>query len=142
MPLLNGEEYPELNHLNLINVSFYKRYIRSEEHSLSAFWTKMVMGFCFTIHLFTLWEIVVAIFGMYSLRKYIVEHYLVFLVFGVWAGMTYYVHKVTVPNHVLRDIFLYEEEYMKGQKLGWFHLAFSGGLTILFLMLTKPHLVE
>ncbi|ARS34664.1 hypothetical protein [Pontibacter actiniarum] len=140
MPVLNDKECNELNPLNLIIVAFYKRYIRSEEHALSAFWAKMVMGFCLTIHLFTLWEIVVAIFGMYSLRRSIVEHYLIFLILGVWVGMTYFVHKLTVPNQVLRDIHLHEEEYLQGQKLGWFHLAFSGGLTILFLLLTKPHL--
>jgi len=141
MPILNDKEYPELNHLNLIIVSFYKRYRRSEEHSLSAFWAKLVMGFCLTIQLFTLLDIAIAIFGMYSLRRYIAEHYLVFLVFGAWAGMTYFVHRVTVPNYVLKDIILYEEEYLQGQKLGWFNLAFSAGLMILFLLLTKPHLV-
>ncbi|SFH38547.1 hypothetical protein SAMN05421739_11530 [Pontibacter chinhatensis] len=140
MPVLNDKECPELNHLNLIIISFYKRYRKREGHSLSAFWAKMVMGFCFTIHFFTLWDIVVAIFGMYTLRRYVIEHYSIFPIFGIWVAMTYLVHKLTVPNHAIRDIFLHEEEYLKGQKLGWFHLAFSAGLTILFLHFTKPHL--
>ncbi len=108
--------------------ALYLFYRRSNDHFLSAFWTKCFFGLLGLLLLWIISEWASFILGV-TIPKIENPLYFLGIFFIVWASCGFVIHKFTLSFEELTTIDLFPEEYIRGYKMAFYFTI----LTICFL---------
>lgn len=109
----------DLNKLDMMVAALYLRYRRRDDHWLSAFWTKLFLGFIGMVWSWSLFEWSLYLMGL-PRSEFIHEPYFIGVIFGHWILSGFIIHKFTLSFEELSTIDLYPEDYIRGNKLAFY----------------------